>query len=180
MPELFGGGGAVEPEDVGQGAGAISNLGEIALPTVTALDLIKGALRLIGEAGESETLSAEDARNCLFSLNEMMDLWTLKRFMVHHIKQDLLIWPAGVESQLIGPSGDFDIGRPLKLEPGCFVRDSENQDWPLMILTDREQYDRLCHKFTPTDYPRLIYFKPVFPRARIYLWPPPAVPGVDN
>lgn len=141
---------------------------------VTALDLIRGAYRLLGKPSESETISAEDADNALFALNEMMDHWTTKRFFVFQIKQDLLAWPGAQVSRTIGPGGDFNIARPIKLEPGCFIRDSVGQDWTLDILDDRDQYDRIWDKDLPiTQYARAIYFEPSFPLGTLFLWPAP-------
>lgn len=70
---------------------------------VTALDLIRGSIRLLGKPSEAENLSAEDADNALFALNEMLDLWSIKRFMVYHVRQDLLAWPTATVSRTIGP-----------------------------------------------------------------------------
>lgn len=142
---------------------------------VTAIELIRGAIRLLGKKSEAEMLSAEDAQDCLFALNEMMDAWAIKRFMVYQIKQDLLTWPAAAVSRTIGIGGQLNVARPIKLEPGCFMRDSFGQDYELEILTDREEYDGLRQKTLPlTEYYQAIYFEPSFPLGVLYLWPPPS------
>ena len=141
---------------------------------VTAKDLIRGAIRLLGKKSEAEMLSAEDADDCLFTLNEMMELWAVKRFMVHQIKQDLLAWPGGSVSRTIGIGGQLNVARPIKLEPGCFMRDANGEDYPLEILTDREQYDGLWNKTEPlTQYPQAIYFEPSFPLGTLFMWQAP-------
>lgn len=144
------------------------------MPT-TALDLIRGAVRLLGKPPEAETISAEDAESALFALNEMLDLWSLKRFMVFQIKQTLLAWPGGAVSRTIGIGGQLNVPRPLKLEPGCFLRDSAGQDFPLDILADRDEYDWVWDKdLAVSQYSRHIYFEPAFPLGTLFLWPVPS------
>lgn len=143
--------------------------------SITALELIRGGLRLIGEDGESETVSAETAANGLLTLNEMLDSWALKRFMVHQIMQQELAWPAATTSRSIGPSGHFNFSRPIKLETGCFLRDAVDQDYELRVLEDQSAYDRLSLKSTQTQYPSAIFYSPSFPIGQLYLWPTPSV-----
>lgn len=42
----------------------------------TNLDLVTGALRLLGVVGETDTPSAEQGRDSLVVLNNMLELWT--------------------------------------------------------------------------------------------------------
>lgn len=143
---------------------------------VTAINLIRGAIRLLGKKSEAEMLSAEDADDCLFALNEMIDAWSIVRFMAYQIKQDLLTWPAAAVSRTIGIGGQFNVARPIMLEPGSFLRDANGQDSELEVLTDRDQYDGLWQKTQPlTQYPKSIYFEPSFPLGTLFLWPAPSV-----
>lgn len=141
--------------------------------SITALELIRGALRLIGEDGESETVSAETAINGLLTLNEMLDAWALKRFMVFQIVGQTLQCTPGDNQITIGPGGDFAIERPIKLEPGCILRDEAQQDYELTVLSDKSAYDRLSHKSTTSHQPTAIFYQPSFPVGSLFIWPIP-------
>jgi hypothetical protein len=50
--------------------------------TKTALDLITGALRKIGQYAPGEAVDSQDANDALDSLNGMLDLWTNQNLSV--------------------------------------------------------------------------------------------------
>lgn len=142
---------------------------------LTALQLIRGSLRLIGEAGESETLSAEDADNCLLALNEMMEHWNSVPFMTFQTRIDILSWATPFTNpKTIGAGGIFNITRPIRLERCCTatVAAVENE---LFIVDSRASFDRIRLKggLSATNI-WAIYYDPGVPLGSLYLLGTPA------
>lgn len=136
---------------------------------LTALQLIRGSLRLIGEAGESETLSAEDADNCLVALNEMMEHWNSVPYMTFQTRIDLLSWPSTTISRTIGtPGGQFLIQRPIRLERGCFATPASGET-ELFVIDSRASYDRIRLKGQLATNVWAIYYDPGVPLGTLYL-----------
>jgi len=141
---------------------------------LTALQLIRSSLRLIGEAGESETLSAEDADNCLATLNEMMEHWNSVPFMTFQTRIDILSWATPFNNpKTIGAGATFNVLRPLRLERACTgtVGGVENE---LFIIDSRSSYDRIRLKGVTTTNIWAIYYDPGVPLGSLYLIGTPA------
>lgn len=140
---------------------------------LTALELIRGSLRDIGSVGESETLSAEDAANCLSALNEMLEHWNSVPYMTFQTRQDTLTWPSATASRTIGTGGNFSITRPTRLERTCTVTIA-GVETELFILDSRASYDRIRLKQQPASYVWAIYYDPGVPLGTLFLLGVPA------
>lgn len=146
------------------------------MANTTALDLIRGSIRLLGKTAEAEALSAEDADNALATMNEMLEAWQLDRDMAYVIRQDTFTWPLGQISRTIGTGGNVSVPRPVKLEPGTFARDSEGLDWGLTVIDEREQYNSIIQKSqTQTTRPWALFYERSFPLGILNLYPVPSV-----
>lgn len=87
----------------------------------TPTDIISLALLDSGVLGQGQTASAEDMNNGLTRLNYMMAGWNRKRWLLYNLV-DTLIPSTGAVFYTVGVGGDFNIGRPDKLEDGNFLR----------------------------------------------------------
>lgn len=150
------------------------------MAVTTAADIVRLALKDAGVLGVGQTASAEDTNDVFDTLNMMLAMWSIKRWLVYHLL-DLSLVSTGAQTYTIGPGGNINTGtsqRPDRLEDGCFFRQlvsssSPNQiDYPLQILQSREDYSRIALKQLETfsDY---IFYDPVMPLGVLYPWPVP-------
>lgn len=131
----------------------------------TALDLIKGAMRLIGAIESGETPSSEETSDGLSALNAMMDAWSIERLMVYQILQENFTLSAGTASYTIGSGGTWNTTRPTRID-SAFIRDSSGQDYPIEIIT-KEQYDAIWLK-TTQSLPEQLFYDPAYPLGTVY------------
>ena len=90
----------------------------------TALQMITRAMRLNGDYEVGQTLSAEDASDGLYALNEMMESFNLQRLMIYNIIDEDFPLVEGQRSYTIGSGADFDTDRPISLENSCYIENA--------------------------------------------------------
>lgn len=138
----------------------------------TAMDVITTALKLVGEVGAGETVSSDDANDCLTSLNDMLDSWWNDRLSVHQIKKEYFTLTSLDGEYTIGENGDFNTTRPVKIID-AFTRTSEGIDYPLTILEDVKAYNRLSSKSVTSDISYYMHYEDAYPLGKIFLYPIP-------
>jgi hypothetical protein len=75
---------------------------------VTALDLIKGALRRINSYQSGESIASPDAQDCLETLNDLFDSLSTDKNSVVGTIENILQWVPGKNQYTIGnPTSDF-------------------------------------------------------------------------
>ena len=77
--------------------------------TKTALDLITGALRKIGQYAPGEVISAADANDALDTFNGLLDLWSSQKLSVFNVIETVLNLTAGQSTYTMGVGGYFPI-----------------------------------------------------------------------
>lgn len=78
----------------------------------TAQTLIKGALRRINSYQSGEPLAAPDANDCLETLNDMLDSWSIDKQLVFGSVENILQFNAGQAQYKIGNPTCTSIGEP--------------------------------------------------------------------
>jgi hypothetical protein len=133
-------------------------------------------MRLAGVIGRSDTPDNDEAADGLISLNAMLESWRIERLMVYQIVQNSHTWTASQASRTIGTSGspNFSAQRPDRVD-SAFVRDSNNNDYPLEVLADRTEYDAIVVKSTTSTLPQWLFYDPSYPNGTLYLFPVPSV-----
>lgn len=139
----------------------------------TALDLVKTAMKKIRVLGVDREPTAAEAADGLSSLNSMLDAWAIERLMVYQIIQQSLSWSAGFSSRTIGSGGNFSVTRPDRID-SAFVRDNYTQDYPMIKLDDRTDYDRIVKKTSQSSLPRYIFYDHAYPIGTLYVYPQPS------
>lgn len=139
----------------------------------TALDIVKGAMRLVGALEAGATPSGEDSADALTALNDFLEQLSLDRLAVYQKLNEQFTWPSGVSSRTIGSGGQFSTTRPTRLEDGCFVRTADGSDWPLDPV-DNSRYQEIIFKTLGSSIPSVIYYSPEMPLGKLYIWPVPA------
>jgi hypothetical protein len=147
---------------------------------VTALDIIKGALRRINSYQSGEQLAAPDSNDALEVLNDMIDSWSTDHAYVYASVETVVNFTANQYQYSIGPGGDFavdantgaPIPRPLRITNG-FTRIS-TIDFPIDVTMDQNQYTQIGLKQVPSPWPIVAWYNPTIPTGTIYFYPNPA------
>jgi hypothetical protein len=104
----------------------------------TALDLIKGALRRVNSYQSGEPISPVDEADCLETLNDMLDSWSLDKLYVFGSNEWILQWTAQKRYYTVGNptnaqlSGSNGIVETAAGPVGSLVYPNTNagQTWP--------------------------------------------------
>lgn len=135
--------------------------------------LITMALKDAGIIGQGQTASAEDMSDAFIKLNQMLAQWRSKRWLVYRLS-DNAFTSTGAVSYTVGPSGNFNVVRPDRIE-GAYYRQvtqtAPNQtDYPLKLIQSREDYSRISLKQLsgPAEY---IWYDSQFPLGSVFPWP---------
>jgi hypothetical protein len=138
----------------------------------SALDMIKGALKLLNVLSPGEVPDAELQDDAFKALNRIVSSWNTNRLMLYAVKNVVGTLNAGQNPHTIGDGGDIDIDRPLRIEK-CFVRvpgTTNPVDYPVVQM-DNNRYQEFTIKNTLVNYPTNFYYEPTLPLASIYMFP---------
>lgn len=139
----------------------------------TSLQMMTRAARLIRVLGTDVLLTSQEAADGLYALNSMLDAWGVDRFMVYQIQQTTHSWASGSASRTIGVGGNFNVARPIKIEPqGNFFRDSSDNDYPVRVYP-REVYDSIIGKTDGGSIPSCLFYDDGYPTRTLYAYPVP-------
>jgi hypothetical protein len=143
-------------------------------------DLLSEALKISGRLGIGQTALAEDATLAWTYGQWMLQEWERQRWRVFRLVS-LSLLSTGATSYTVGPAGDFSTGtsansvRPAKIE-SAFLRmqnvGSDPVDYPLEVLSSRQDYDRIALKSMST-ISSYVWYDPSFPLGTVYFWPVP-------
>lgn len=137
---------------------------------MTALDIIKRAMRICGVIGQNETPTSSEASDGIVALNDMIDSWSTDRTYIFSILQTNFPLVAGTVTYTIGVGGTFNTARPIAID-NVFVR-TNNVDFPLKEINSQD-YNAITSKSTNGGIPQYYFFNPAFPLATISLWGAP-------
>lgn len=138
---------------------------------MTALDIIKRAMRIIGAIGQNEVPTSSEADDGLLALNDMLDSWDTDRTYVFSILEENFPLVAGTPDYTIGIGGDFNTTRPTDID-NVFVR-LNSVDYPLKEI-DSADYNSIPTKLNNGGIPEYFFYNPSFPLGEIKLWGVPA------
>lgn len=141
--------------------------------TKTALDLITGALRKIGEYAPGETLADADASDALDSLNGMLDLWSLQHLSVFN-QIETVKTLTGAAQYTIGVGGFFNIERPYRIAKmySRLTTTGSTVDFGCEEAT-LEKYGSIGLKTQPGPWPKMCYYNSGWPQGTLNFWPVP-------
>lgn len=141
----------------------------------TALDIIQGALRKIGQFAPGETLPASDANDALDTLNGLLDLLSNEHLFIYNNVENVLTLTPGKQTYTVGTGGEFNIPRPLRLS-NIYTRvtsGASSLDYPCQEVSG-DKYAKIGLKSQPGPWPKMLYYDTGFPLATMYLWPVPS------
>jgi hypothetical protein len=142
--------------------------------TKTAMDLVTGALRIIGQFAPGETLDAATATDALDRANGLLDMWSNQHLAIYNNVETVLPLTAGVASYTVGLGGYFNIERPLRIDKAYsrITTGNGSVDFPCAITT-LNKYANLGLKSQPGPWPKVAYYDTGYPLASLYFWPVP-------
>lgn len=142
--------------------------------TKTALDLIAGALRKIGQYAPGESINANDAQDALDTLNGMLDLWSNQKLSVYNQVETVKSLTAGQSTYTVGAGGYFDMVRPMRPVRAYsrLTTGTSSLDFPCEFMTV-EKYASIGMKNQPGPWPKLAYYNTGIPQASLTVWPVP-------
>lgn len=138
---------------------------------MTALDLIKQALRLIGVIeGEGVPTGAEgsDALNCL---NQMVGEWNNEGLIPFSKTSATFSVTANTPSYLIGTGQTWNADRPIKIEQAYIT--SGGVDYEMKQITLEEYKSKPYKTNISTSIPSEFVYKADYPSGTVTLWPVP-------
>lgn len=133
----------------------------------TAVEIITGAMSIIGEAAAGEAISSEDYSTCLSMLNSMIkhlaiacNLWVTKDVTITLVP--------GTQSYTVGTGLTISTPRPIKLI-AARRRDSAGNEIEVEVVS-RNDYMTLPLKSTQSPVLQ-VYYDPQLANGVLYCWP---------
>ena len=134
---------------------------------MTAQELIKSALRVIGVIATGETPADAELQDGMEALNMLLDSWSNEQLMVYYETEDTHSLSAGTAKYTIGSGGDIDTVRPVKINR-AFMR-SGTIDTPINIIGEEQYRDIAIKTFSATS--AWLYYNPGYALGEIYIYP---------
>lgn len=139
---------------------------------MTAIDIIKRSLRLIGAYSIGESPSSEESSDGLAALNSMLDSMAGENLLIHAQSLDAITLSANVASYTVGPSGSTITTRPVEVLASSYI-DYQNVSYPLVVDTLAD-YNLIPVKSLIAGIPNQLYASMTVPNITVTLWPVPS------
>ena len=128
---------------------------------ITVSQLLNLAMKDAGIIGQGQPATGEDINDALTLANFMLAEWQVQRWYIWHLAE-YAFTATGAQSYTVGPGGNLAVPYIPNTIDDAFVRQlisaAPNQvDFPLKIITAREDYDRIALKQL-TSFPRYAFY----------------------
>lgn len=143
----------------------------------SALDLITDALQQLGVYAPGETISAADAATSLKALNDMLDSWSNESLVCVSILEQSLVMVPTISAYTIGPGGNVNSKRPLKLiyGPGAaYMLDPQGNRYPVDVVP-RDKWNMIGSTQVNSNVPNTLFYDPQFPLGILNVFPTPNI-----
>ena len=144
---------------------------------MTAQDLINRACRLLG-AVNAAVNDAALAADMLAGLSDMIDSLNLDRNQIFTVQPAQYVWPSGVVSQTIGPGGNFNGPRPIKITEANLLYQTSPLYKIVLKLLNADEYAAITMP-SIASVPRQLYYDKGYSSSAptglgtLYSWPVP-------
>lgn len=154
----------------------------------SATDFIKSALRLVGALRSGLNLSAAELDDCQTVLNDMLDAFSVERFLIPAVtvqtldqNQKTLTLVPSQQSYKLGNANnteDFLLARPSRVDRVSILYNA-SQSTPVelpMDMVDDQQWQGISNKSVTSILPQVCFVdesNAVFPDMVLYFWPVP-------
>jgi len=146
----------------------------------TALNVIEGALRLIGAKAGGESVSGDDASDGLDVLDQMLDAWNADRLAIYTASTADYALVGGQQVYTLGPGGDFDTNRPARIDAMSAIllnNPSNPIEVPMNLYSVEDWQTKVPVKNVTGSFPLLCYDTGDFPLRSLNMWPIPSTSG---
>ena len=138
---------------------------------MTVTELIISSLRLINVGQPGETPNVDELTDGLITLNTLIDNWRALHPLVYTKRTETFPLTAGQAVYTIGTGGDFDTGRPVKIESAGVIQENELRT-DLALVTSK-MFASIPEKSAEAKQPLVLYIDNDWPLAKIQLNPVP-------
>lgn len=145
----------------------------------TAGDVCTKAAQAIGAYGSGQPLTDSDAQLLLDLLNSMLDEWSNYTLACYEILEQSAPLIPGQASYTIGPGGNFNMTRPLKIltDPGTAYTIDSNGNKYQMNVVPRDKWNQYGNTsdIITSNFPVVMFYDPQFPLGVINITPYPTL-----
>lgn len=138
------------------------------MSAVTALEIIRPALRKIGAIDAEETPSALQTQIALECLNGIIDTWSATSAAAVNNQELVVTLPPSTASLTIGTGQQINVDRPFRIE-SAYAR-IQGIDRSIKV-EDKADYDAVNLKDMATSWPEMLWYDGGLPTGRVYFWP---------
>jgi hypothetical protein len=114
------------------------------------------------KVGVDSPTTAQTA-SALISLNDMISSWGAEGLLYSVVSESKAMVVADKE-YTIGSGGQWDTERPLRVK-SCFLRDADNYDYPVGIMSGKDYADISGKSFSAR--PTFLYYLPEYPLGKL-------------
>lgn len=146
----------------------------------TANDLIVGAYQMLSVYDPGEPMTAADAALGLSVLNDMLDSWSNESLTCFTILEQSATLIPGQQRYTIGPGGNFNMTRPLRLITGpgaAYIMDPNGNKYGIEVVS-RAKFNTYGNtsSIVTSNFPDTLFYDPQFPLGVMYFDPWPSQP----
>jgi hypothetical protein len=141
----------------------------------SAQGLIQTALELLGVYAPGETMSAADAARGLQVLNAMMDQWSNDALFCYAILEQQCPLVVGQNQYTVGPGGNVNGPRPLKLIEGpvaAYIMDANANRYPVAVIA-QDRWNAIGLLTNTSNIPDTLFYDPQYPLGILNVFPTP-------
>lgn len=125
---------------------------------MTALQLIRAAMRVAQVIEKGEDPPADEVQDALETMDTMLKSWGARRLMVRATVPENFPLVSGQNSYTIGVGMDFNTVKPFDVK-SAFVRDGNTFDSPVSVVP-RDLYDSMQDKDVSLGRPKMLAYDP--------------------
>jgi hypothetical protein len=145
-----------------------------------ALDIITDALQMLGVYDPGQPISDADAQTALTVLVDMQDSWSNEGLTCYTILEQSAVLVPGKQSYTIGPGGDFNMTRPIRLIEGpgsAYIQDANGNNYGMEVVP-RNKWNMYGNRsaLVTSNFPDVLFYDPKFPLGVINVMPYPNLP----
>ena len=138
----------------------------------TLADRINRSLRLLGQLASGSTPSTSEYADALVAANGMIGSWRNEKLMVYSRQDESVTMVATQSSYTIGPGGNLNTTRPVKIESAYVVVGT--QSYPDIRIIEDDEYFAIPNKTATAEWPNRINYRPTNTTGTLYVYPVPS------
>lgn len=147
--------------------------------TTTARDLIRNAMLEIGAVATGEAASADEASDGLVVLNRMLASWSTESLFIYSNAPETFPLVNGQQVYTMGPSGNFNTTRPLRIQRISLQLTANSQVTELPVeMVNLEQWANIVIKAVTSPIALRCWASNTYPLETLNFWPVPS--AVNN